>query len=107
MLFFKEHNVYELIRFCNFHITVYSTCALEALPLGTYNILYNIENKSKIHFEWLERQNEYTRIINQNRELIEIINNTETKRESIIESGNQIFQSNYKQNLINFIQQND
>ena len=107
MLFIKEHNVYELMRFCDFHLTVYSTCALEALPLGAFNILYNIENKSKIHFEWLEKQNEHTRIINQNSELVKIINNTETKRESIIESGNQIFQSNYRQNLINFIQQND
>jgi hypothetical protein len=40
-------NVYQLILQTDFHITLYSTTALEAPALGRQNILINIENKSK------------------------------------------------------------
>lgn len=43
-----DENIYQLIKSTDFHVTVYSTTAIEAPALGKRNILFNIENKSKI-----------------------------------------------------------
>src|SRR6056297_3520187 len=48
-------NTYELLKYCNCHITVYSTCAMESLALGTPNISVDIKGyytqflKSMLH----------------------------------------------------------
>ncbi len=39
----EEHNTYELLKYCDYHLTVYSTCALESLALGTPNIAVDIK----------------------------------------------------------------
>ncbi len=38
-----EANTYELLKYCDYHITVYSTCAMECLALGTPNISIDIK----------------------------------------------------------------
>jgi hypothetical protein len=36
-------NTYELLKYCDYHITVYSTCAMECLALGRPNISIDIK----------------------------------------------------------------
>jgi hypothetical protein len=38
-----ELNTYELLKYCDYHLTVYSTCAMECLALGTPNIAVDIK----------------------------------------------------------------
>ena len=50
IIFAPDLNVYEVMAACDFHTTVFSTCALEAPTLGKPNILVNIGNKSTDYF---------------------------------------------------------
>jgi hypothetical protein len=50
MVFIDELNVYEIILCSDLHITINSSCALEAPFLGVRNLLINIDNFSETYF---------------------------------------------------------
>lgn len=50
VIFETEKNVYEVILSSNFHMTAYSSCALEAPSLGVRNILLNTDNKAQVYY---------------------------------------------------------
>ncbi len=50
MVFLDELNVYEIILYSDLHITINSSCALEAPFLGVKNLLINIDNFSETYF---------------------------------------------------------
>jgi hypothetical protein len=98
-------NVYQLIMSTDFHITVYSTCALEAPALGKKNIMVNIENKSKeIYGETLN--NVLTTVFVENEiELIDLIKDMEISDKSSIENHHKnIVIKDYKENINNFLE---
>lgn len=55
-----EEDTYELIKQCDIHSTIYSTCALEALALGKVNVLLNINNLSKKYLGNILESNSFT-----------------------------------------------
>ena len=52
-------NTYELLKFCDYHITVYSTCALESIALGTPNISIDIKGYYSKYLKNLLSDNPY------------------------------------------------
>ena len=55
--FCEDLNVYELILQTDFHITAYSSTALEAPALGKQNILFNINNKARNYYGSILKEN--------------------------------------------------
>lgn len=52
-------NTYELLKFCDCHLTVYSTCALESIALGTPNISVDIKGYYSKYLKDLLYDNSY------------------------------------------------
>lgn len=96
----EDINVYQLILDSDFHITVYSTCALEAPALGKMNILFNIENKSNIIFGSTLKDNGTSIFVNNSNEFEEVISKLKKTDESIVMNNNKsIIYSNYKERV--------
>jgi len=102
VIVFKELNFYQIVKYVDFHATVYSTCALEAPALGTPNILINIDNLAKSYYLNLLKNKNVTRFINNEKEFINLILNWHTKtREEIISLHKDFYKPNHQDNLKN------
>ncbi len=66
-------DVYEAIITADFHVTVYSTCAIEAPALGTPNILINIDGKAREYYADLLSDTEITRFVDTPQQLVSTI----------------------------------
>ncbi len=100
ILFLPSLNVYETIKLCHIHTTVFSTCALEAPSIGRPNVLVNIDNKSKEYFSNLLSDMAVTRMVNTVDEFIaEIEKNDFPSEKYIRESNESIIKTGFVQNL--------
>ena len=66
-------STYELLKYCDAHATVYSTCALESLALGTPNISINIKGFYTKYLKSLLHDNPYNFVVNSKEELVKAI----------------------------------
>lgn len=108
VIYIDDINIYQLIMQTNFHITVYSTCAIEAPALGKQNILYNIGNLSKSIFENTLSNPITTTYVNDLNELTNLVHNIEpNKTAEILLAHKSVIKSNYKQNIDRFLKQTD
>ena len=93
-------NCYEIMAQSDFHSTVFSSCAIESPSIGIQNIMINIDNLSKIHFEKFLFNDTITRYVNTPEEYIKTINSFEKlKKSEIIDSNGYIIMPNYNQNI--------
>ena len=93
-------NCYEIMAQCDFHSTVYSTCALEAPSVGIQNILINLNNLSKTHYDSVLNNKEITRYVKTPEEYVETINNFKMQeKEYIINANRDIIVPGYKENI--------
>ncbi len=90
-------NCYEAILNCDFHCTIFSSCAIEAIGLGKQNILVNIDGKSKEYLEFLLDDGNHSYIINSVEEFYTVISNNFHK--DINEISQKYFKENYVTNL--------
>jgi hypothetical protein len=60
---FPNINTYEIITNCDFHLTCYSTCAIEAPSLGTKNIFLNYGNFSSLYYSDYIKNKEFNAVI--------------------------------------------
>ncbi|HET8737393.1 MAG TPA: hypothetical protein VFM69_12415 [Pricia sp.] len=67
-------NTYELLKYCDYHLTVYSTCALEALALGTPNICLDINGLYNKHLKTILGNNPYNFTAGSGEELAKVLN---------------------------------
>ena len=102
--FVSELDIYQTIKYSDYHITVYSTCAIEAPALGVMNILYNVKNKSKEIFEEVLNNQQTTLYANTVSELENLIEVTKTcDKETVKEVHKSVIYSNYKKNMDTYI----
>ena len=85
-------NCYEIIMECDYHVTVYSTCALEAVTLGISTVLINIDNFSNIFYK--EYDNKLLKIVNTIDEFLSHIRDDNLKL-----INKEVLSLNYKGNL--------
>ncbi len=105
LVFEDKINIYQLILQTDFHITIYSTCAIEAPALGKPNILYNIDNLSKSIFENTLVDPVTTTYVNDFKTLNKLISEVEPKNKTeILKAHKAIIKSNYRQNIDLFLQ---
>ncbi|WP_425235167.1 hypothetical protein [Ulvibacterium sp.] len=55
----ERANTYMLLKFCDLHLTIYSTCALESLALGTPTISVDVDGLYTEHLKKLIGTNTY------------------------------------------------
>ncbi len=71
----EGHNTYELLKYCDYHLTVYSTCALESLALGTPNIAVDIKGYYSKFLKRLLESNPYNYVAGSEEDLRIILEN--------------------------------
>jgi len=76
-----ENDIYSLIKESDFHISCYSTVALESSMMGTPTILININNMSKLYFGSIIKIFENIKISNSNNDILGIIDNWKMSKE--------------------------
>jgi hypothetical protein len=92
----RELNVYECISACDVHSTINSTCAIEALSLGTTNILMDIDGRAKAYFMELLGQQGYTHFASNPTEFAGILRSLASPdREKIKRSNEQLIVNNF------------
>jgi hypothetical protein len=102
----ENSNIYQLILDTDFHITVYSTTALEAPALGKFNILYNIDNRSREIFGDTLTNKKTTQIVDNFTEFNELIKHFNIPSSELIKNEHKnVIISNYKQNIDKFVKE--
>ena len=103
-----DKDFYETMMYVDFHSTAYSTCALEAPSLGVQNIMINVEDTSKIHFEKVLDDKNITKFVDTPEEYVEAILYFKILDfQTIIQSNEKNIVSNYIENLNKFIKKLD
>jgi len=103
IFFIDELDVYKTILHSDFHITAYSSCALEAPAMGVKNILINLENKSKEYYSNV-LDNRTTDYISSEFEFNELLKTLEVlPRETVRSLHKDVFKSNYQANIDSFL----
>lgn len=93
-------NCYEMISLCDFHSTVFSTCALEAPSLGIPNNLINIKGLSKLHYENVLNNKTTTMYADSPEEYVQLINSyTFAGKNTIRDLNKHIIKPGYKENI--------
>jgi len=93
-------NVYETIKYSDFHVTVNSSCAIEAPALGVPNILINIKNESKRYYSKILTNPEVTRFVDTPEEFVNLIQNWAPKsKEEIKQLHEGFYTKNHKESL--------
>jgi hypothetical protein len=104
VLFVTDLNVYETILYSDYHLTAFSSCALEAPALGKKNILFNIDNKAQEYYGSILNNNNTTVYANDFDEYIQILRTIRKEEEEFIKSEHQsVLIANYTENMDSFI----
>jgi hypothetical protein len=99
-----DKDFYEIMMYVDFHSTAYSTCALEAPSLGVQNIMINVDDTSKIHFEKILDDKNITKFVDTPEKYVEAILGFDILDfQTIIQSNEKNIVTNYCENLNKFI----
>ncbi|MFK8038841.1 MAG: hypothetical protein AB8B74_11160 [Crocinitomicaceae bacterium] len=102
IVFVEDLDVYQTILSSDFHITAYSSCALEAPALGVQNILLNIENKAKEYYFGILDENT-TSFVDTEEEFNNLISNLTSEIKPEVKGFHtQIIKTDYKKNIDEF-----
>lgn len=97
---FNDLSFYDLISFVNFHITGYSSCAIESLSFGIPNIFLNINQLSEFYFKEILPDNHINKYVNSHTELIKFMKEgIPAKKDEILAESHKFFRPRYKENL--------
>ncbi len=105
MILIEGADVYQEILNADIHATLNSTCAIEALSLGTPNVLANIEGRARAMYEHTLTHPDFTKYANSPSEMVrEILNAKSLKKlkfDEIRAANSKNIKANYHQNLRN------
>jgi len=96
---FNNLNCYEIAANSDYHMTCYSTCAIEAPSLGIENIFLNINNLSEKYLGKFIIEKEFNQLISFNENLNIILNKRKISKEKIILENEDNIISNYDKNI--------
>jgi len=99
-----EPNFYELMKYVDVHVTVFSSCAIEAPSLGVRNILINIDGYAKMYYGDTLLDKVLTRFVETPHELVDEIKNMKPLAKcSIIDANSTYISPGYFENLKNYL----
>jgi len=104
IILFNELDCYQKTLHSDFHITAYSSCAIEAPSLGVKNILFNINNFSRNYFDGLLSEDN-TVIVDSVEEFDRWINLYSSYNSiEVVDSNKYLIQTLYAKNIKVFIE---
>ncbi len=87
----EDVNTYLLLKYCDYHLTIYSTCALESIALGTPTISIDIDGLYSQHLKSLVGDNEYNHVVDSDStKLNDLLRSLQEKKSSPNEISNSI-----------------
>jgi hypothetical protein len=95
----EKIDFYHTVGYCDYHATVYSTCALEALCFGIPNILININNLSKDNLYDMLEESSINFYAEEPEEFINWIINNSVDKNEVKSKGQQFYLRNNKENI--------
>lgn len=100
----RDKNFYELMAYCDFHSTVYSTCAIEAPSLGVQNILVDIDNLARAYYGEVLSDDRVTRFADTPDDYVALVRTLpKLDRDLVRELNRDFFVTNYHENIRNFV----
>ena len=100
-------NCYEILKHVDFHLTVFSTCGIEALFLGIPTIFVNYKNLPRNYYgDYIPEKNGIVKYVNTEMEFIKTIKNWESldvEREQVSSYVSNFFIKNRKVRLLKVI----
>jgi hypothetical protein len=103
IIVYEKLNCYDIILHCNIHVTLYSSCALEAPTLGIPNILININNFASLYYDKILDKYHTKMVDNEESFLAAISDMANLDKETIKLKNNKVFVSDYEKRINNFI----
>ena len=103
MKFMDDIDVYEIILHSDFHLTVYSTCALEAPTLGIKNILFDIDGQATRYFGEILNDRNTTFFVKEANEIESILDQEIYNSNAVIKANRKVFYDNYTTNMDAFL----
>ena len=101
---FDSLDCYNIILHCNIHVTLYSSCVLEAPTLGIPNIMIDLNSFASKYYKHILNQY-HTKIVNNEDEFLRAIESISQLDKKIIQlRNNNIFIDNYKEKISSFIE---
>ncbi|MDS1369871.1 hypothetical protein RJ999_02045 [Aliarcobacter butzleri] len=92
-------NCYEIAANSDYHMTCYSTCALEAPSLGVENIFLNINGLSEKYFFSFINEKLFNSKIELEDEISIFLTKIRLKKEKVMEENKENIMNNYEQNI--------
>lgn len=89
-----EINTYELLKYCDYHITVYSTCAMECLALGKPNISIDIKGYYSKFLKPMLDENQFNHVVSDSsglKKTLEKLEKAEFRKADVKDSINHVF----------------
>ena len=100
-----SYSCLEAVKNSDFHLTVFSTCALESPSLGVPNIFWNYNNLSEEYFKEYIEKKDFNFLVNSEQGLIDLLKkDISFNRQELIESNKEYFMPNYEKNIKKFIE---
>lgn len=104
MVIEKTLNIYECLRIADVHLTVNSTCSIEALYFGVPNILFDHDNWASSYYAKILKDPRHTKYVKTAEELIYTLNSNKfDSKKVIIEKSGVFFTRNFIENIKNFL----
>ncbi len=101
---FDEINCYEIVANSDYHMTVYSTCAVESLSLGVCNIFLNINGLSEKYFYDFIKNNTFNFLLETDKDIYNILKKIpKTDKDTVANSNTKYIALSYLENLLYFI----
>jgi hypothetical protein len=101
-----EFNAYQLIKYSDFHATVYSTCVIEAPFFGVRNILINIDGRARQTYGDMLTNEDVSLFVESEAEFVHTIRTWgEPKKESVIKSHSDFLATHPNKRLLKTIEQ--
>lgn len=104
IILYDKLDCYNIILHCDIHVTLYSSCALEAPTLGIPNILIDIRNfATKYYKDILDKY--HTKIVDNEDSFMKIIPEmAKLDKETIKAKNNTVFVTDYEKRINDFIE---
>ncbi|WP_215224741.1 hypothetical protein [Echinicola shivajiensis] len=97
----NKFNIYEGLQISDFHVTINSTCALEAFSFGVETILLDIENQASTYYGDKLKGFKSVSFVSSPKELAEKINvQPFVSKDEISEEGKEFFVTGFRENFI-------
>jgi predicted glycosyltransferase len=101
--FVNDLNTYELIKLCDVHTTVNSTCALESVAIGTPNVLFDYNKKASSYLANLLTNSITNSFCDTPEEyLASVEKELGLSRDEVIRLNSSLFVTGYSNNLESF-----